>query len=143
MFVPERPDTPDMPTPKKPGGNMSWFDYFFGAASKKATSTWSEMVAEYKAGREGRPSPQAPKRPPSPAAPRATGPAWWEVLHVPRGASLRDAAAAYRELIQKNHPDKVAHLSERIRRVADEETRRINAAYAEARRMLGSGKTPR
>lgn len=57
---------------------------------------------------------------------------------------MPEAAAAYRELIQKNHPDKVAQLSERIRRVAEEETRRINAAYAEAQRVLGGSRgTPR
>jgi DnaJ-domain-containing protein 1 len=131
-----------MPTPKKPGESMGWLDYIFGVTSRKAKNTWSEMRAEYQAGREGRPSPGAPQRPAA-AAPRPAGPPWWEVLHLPRGASLREASAAYRELIQKNHPDKVAHLSERIRRVADEETRRINAAYAEAQRLLGAGKTSR
>jgi curved DNA-binding protein CbpA len=59
------------------------------------------------------------------------------VLRLPRGASLQEVAAAYRQLIAQNHPDKVAHLSERIRKVAEEETRRINAAYETARRMLG------
>lgn len=118
---------------------MSWMDYIFGVASRKAKSTWSEMRAEYQAGREGRPSPGAQNRPAPPAA-RPAGPPWWEILHVPRGASLREVTLAYRELVQKNHPDKVAHLSERIRRVADEETRRINEAYAEAQRMLGGRK---
>lgn len=128
---------PLMTAPKKPGGNMSWFDYIFGVASRKARSTWSDMREEYRAGLEGRSTPQASPRPASPAA--SSGPAWWEILHLPPGATLPQAAAAYRALIQKNHPDKVAHLSERIRRVADEETRRINAAYAEAQRLLGPG----
>ena len=128
-----------MPSPKKPTARMSWLDYLFGVTSRAAKNTWSEMRSEYQAGREGRPSPQSAQRPSPAAAPRHAGPAWWEVLKLPRGASLQEAAAAYRDLIQKNHPDKVAHLSERIRRVADEETRRINAAYEEARRMLGSG----
>ena len=116
---------------------MGWFEYFFGVTSRVAKSTWSEMREEYKAGREGLPSPRATQRPGRVVAPpRPTGPAWWEVLKVPRGASLKDASTAYRELIQKNHPDKVAHLSDRIRRVAEEETRRINDAYAEAQRVL-------
>lgn len=123
---------------------MSWWEYFFGVTSRKAKSTWSEMKEEYRAGREGRPSPpRRPERPTAAPAPRPAGPAWWEVLHVPRGASLREAAVAYRELVQKNHPDKVAHLSEKIRKVADEETRRINAAYAEAQRVLGEGNAQR
>jgi DnaJ-domain-containing protein 1 len=127
-----------MPAPKKSGGGVGWFEYFFGVTSRVAKSTWSEMREEYKAGREGLPSPRTAQRPAGAVVPsRPTGPAWWEVLNVPRGASLKDASAAYRELIQKNHPDKVAHLSDRIRRVAEEETRRINEAYAEAQRVLG------
>ena len=122
---------------KKPTGGMSWLDYALGVASRAAKKTWGEVREEYKAGREGKPSPGAARRPAGAPAPKRTGPPWWEVLHVPRGASLKEAVAAYRELIQKNHPDKVAHLSEKIRRVADEETRRINDAYAEAQRLLG------
>ena len=121
---------------------MSWFEYFFGVTSRAAKKTWGEMREEYKAGREGHPPARDARRPAGAPAPRPTGPPWWEVLKVPRGASLKDAAAAYRELIRQNHPDKVAHLSDRIRRVADEETRRINAAYAEAQRILGSGNNP-
>lgn len=116
---------------------MGWLEYIFGVTSRVTKSTWSEMRAEYKAGREGLPSPRTAPRPAGAvAAPRPTGPAWWDVLKVPRSASLKEASMAYRELIQKNHPDKVAHLSDRIRRVAEEETRRINDAYAEARRLL-------
>lgn len=127
-----------MPAPKKPTGNMSWLEYAFGLASRAAKKTWGEMRDEYQAGREGKPSPgETRRRAPTPA-PKAVGPPWWEVLRVPRGASLKEAAAAYRDLIRQNHPDKVAHLSEKIRRVADEETRRINEAYAEAQRMLGN-----
>ncbi|MEI9896082.1 MAG: J domain-containing protein [Chthoniobacter sp.] len=99
------------------------------------------MHAEFEAGKAGRPSPAAAKPRAVPAAVRrAEGPGWWEVLQVPRGASLREVTAAYRALIAKNHPDKVTHLSERIRRVADVETRRINAAYEAAQRALGGGK---
>jgi DnaJ-domain-containing protein 1 len=117
---------------KKPGGSMSWLDFAFGVASRAAKN----LHAEFEAGRSGRPAPKdAKRRAPEPAR-RAGGPGWWEVLRVPRGASLREVAAAYRELIAQNHPDKVAHLSERIRRVADEETRRINAAYEAAQRAL-------
>jgi len=122
---------------------MSWLDYALGVASRAAKKTIGEMRTEYQAGREGRPSPKPAEHPAVRPGQRPAGPAWWEVLRVPRGASLREAAAAYRELIQKNHPDKVAHLSDLIRRVADEETRRINAAYAEAQRVLGGRGTGR
>ncbi len=131
-----------MSNANKPPGSMSWLDFALGVASRAAKKTLGDMRQEYQAGREGRPSPreQTANRNQAPS-PRPSGPPWWEVLHLPRGATLAQAAAAYRDLIQKNHPDKVAQLSERIRRVAEEETRRINAAYAEAQRLLGSGKS--
>ena len=125
-----------MTTPKKPTGSMSWLDFAFGVASRTAKN----MKAEFEAGRKGLPSPaEEQKRRAAasrPAAPVPQGPPWWEVLHISRTASLKEVTAAYRELIAQNHPDKVAHMSERIRRVADEETRRINAAYEAARRLL-------
>ena len=123
-----------MTTPKKPGESMSWLDFAFGVASRTA----KKLHAEFEAGREGRPSPteEQQRRAAAPRQSAPPGPPWWEVLRVPRGASLKEVTAAYRELIAQNHPDKVAHMSERIRRVADEETRRINAAYEAARRML-------
>jgi len=126
-----------MATPKKPGkpaGSMSWLDYAFGLASRTVGKTWADMRTEYEAGRAGRPSPE--KQPRSAPGSARVGPPWWKVLGVPRGVSLAEATAAYRDRIRQNHPDKVAHLSEPIRRVADEETRRLNAAYAEARKML-------
>jgi DnaJ-domain-containing protein 1 len=126
-----------MTSPKKPGGSMSWLEFAFGVASRTA----KKLHSEFEAGRAGQPSPSAAKaRAPRQAAPPAVGPVWWDVLQVARGASLREVTAAYRDLIAKNHPDKVAHLSERIRRVADEETRRINAAYEAAQRALGGRK---
>jgi DnaJ-domain-containing protein 1 len=122
-----------MTTPKKPAGSMSWLDFAFGVASKAA----KKLHAEFEAGRKGQPPPSETKRRvPTPQKPQPAGPAWWEVLRVPRDAAPEQVAAAYRKLIAQNHPDKVAHLSERIRRVADEETRRINAAYEVAQRML-------
>lgn len=128
-----------MTAPKK----MGWLEYIFGVASRKAKGTWSEMKDEYRAGLEGKPSPAEQRRPATPPTPRRTGPPWWEVLRVPKTASLREVALAYRDLVQKNHPDKVAHMSESIRRVADEETRRLNTAYADAQRMLGGDRTSR
>jgi hypothetical protein len=115
---------------------MSWMDYLFGTASRVAKKTFGDLRAEFQAGKEGKPSPGAKQRAPAPAS-RPAGPPWWQVLKVPRGATLAEVTAAYRELARQNHPDKVAHLSEQIRRVADQETRRINAAYEEAQKALG------
>jgi DnaJ-class molecular chaperone len=102
-----------------------------------AKKTMTRLREEYVAGREGRPEPARTQRPASEL--RSVGPAWWQVLEVPREASLREVTVAYRERIRKNHPDKVAHLSAQIRRVAEDETRRLNAAYEEAQRALGGG----
>jgi len=122
-----------MPAPKKPESKMSWLDFAFGVASRAA----KKLHTEYQAGREGRPTPaEKPRRAPQHAT-RPAGPPWWEVLRVPRGATLAAISAAYRNAIAKNHPDKVAHLSDKLRQVADQETRRINAAYEEARRAAG------
>jgi DnaJ-domain-containing protein 1 len=120
---------------------MSWLDFAFGLASRATKKAATRLRAEYVSGREGSPGPAKTGAPAGrmPPEQRTAGPVWWEVLRVSRGASLQEVGAAYRELIQKNHPDKVAHLSEQIRGVADRETRRINAAYAEARRVLGGG----
>jgi DnaJ-domain-containing protein 1 len=129
-----------MTTPKKPAGKMGWLDFAFGVASKAA----KKLHAEFEAGKAGLPSPSQP--PPSKSAPRPAqaplpGPPWWEVLRVPRTASLPEVTAAYRDLMAKSHPDKVAHLSEQIRRVAGEETRKINAAYEAARREVNDRKS--
>ena len=111
---------------------MSWLDFAFGLASRAA----KKLHAEYRAGLEGEPLPaERPRRVGAPSPPVVLR--WYEVLGVSREASVGEITAAYRESIAKNHPDKVAHLSERIRRVAEDETRRINAAYEAARRALG------
>jgi DnaJ-domain-containing protein 1 len=115
-----------MPALKKPGAGMSWLDFAFGLASQAA----KKLRAEYRAGVEGQPSPSETQRPVG-DRPRSAGPPWWEVLGVPRAASIDEITAGYRERIAKNHPDKVMHLSDRLRQVADQETRRINAAYEE------------
>ncbi len=79
--------------------------------------------------------PSGRQRPPVGPSPAALPP-WWEILGVPRGASAGEITAAYRESIAKNHPDKVAHLSERLQHVAGQETQRINAAYEQALRTV-------
>ncbi len=122
-----------MPGPTKPGQGISWLDFALEIASRAA----KKLHAEYRAGRDGElSSPEAQRRPAAPL-PRPAGSPWWEVLGVARGASLAEIISAFRESIAKNHPDKVAHLSDKLRQVAEQETRRINAAYEEALRILG------
>ncbi|HEY2776120.1 MAG TPA: TerB family tellurite resistance protein [Candidatus Binatia bacterium] len=51
------------------------------------------------------------------------------VLGLKPGASAAEIKQAWRQLSKQNHPDRVTHLGEEFRRVAEERMRRINAAY--------------
>ena len=61
---------------------------------------------------------------------------WHDVLAVSPGASAAEIKAAYRERLKEYHPDRVAHLGEKLRAVATAEATAINAAYAEAMRRV-------
>ena len=61
--------------------------------------------------------------------------AWHDVLGTAPDASMDVIKAAYRERLKEYHPDRVAHLGEKLRDVADEEAIAINQAYAEALRL--------
>lgn len=52
------------------------------------------------------------------------------ILEVKPDAIPIDIRAAYKKRISEYHPDKVEHLGNKIKHVAEEETRRVNAAYA-------------
>ena len=46
-----------------------------------------------------------------------------------RGASFEEIKKAFRTLSMQYHPDKVAHLGEEFKRVAEEKMKEINGAY--------------
>jgi DnaJ like chaperone protein len=50
-------------------------------------------------------------------------------LGLQRGASAADIKAAWRKLSLDNHPDRVTHLGDEFRKLAEERMRRINSAY--------------
>ena len=52
-----------------------------------------------------------------------------ETLGVERGASQEDIKRAYRELVNKYHPDKVAHLGEEFQKLAEMRFKEIQQAY--------------
>jgi len=52
------------------------------------------------------------------------------ILELQPDALPIDIRAAYKRKIMEYHPDKVEHLGSKIKQVAEDETRRINAAYA-------------
>jgi predicted ATP-dependent serine protease len=60
-------------------------------------------------------------------APRPPSP--WEVLGVEKGATAAQIKAAWRTRSAEYHPDKVAHLGEKLRELAAQEMLKINAAF--------------
>lgn len=53
-------------------------------------------------------------------------------------ASFEEARCAYREHIKQYHPDKVAHLGQELRKVAESKTKEINAAFQTLERFFTS-----
>jgi hypothetical protein len=64
---------------------------------------------------------------------------WFAILGVSPSATIEQVREAYRALMKQSHPDLVQGLSPAIRRFAEAETKRINAAYREAVVALGRG----
>ena len=50
-------------------------------------------------------------------------------------ATRAEISHAYKRRISEYHPDKVAHLGEEIRAVAERRSKEINVAYEEAMRL--------
>jgi DnaJ like chaperone protein len=63
------------------------------------------------------------------AAPRDSSAHYYAVLGLEPGADMETIKKAYRTLSMKYHPDKVVHLGEEFRRVAEEKMKEINVAY--------------
>ncbi len=52
-----------------------------------------------------------------------------EVLDVPRGASQAEIRGAYKKLAGKYHPDKVEHLGDEFKALAEEKFKEVQEAY--------------
>ena len=59
-------------------------------------------------------------------------PGWDAVLQIPRDSSIDEIRKAYQGQIAKYHPDKVAHLGDEFKEIADRKSQEINSAYADA-----------
>ena len=55
---------------------------------------------------------------------------YYSVLGVSKDATAADIKKAYRTASKENHPDKVMHLGEEFRKVAEEKMQKINQAYS-------------
>lgn len=57
---------------------------------------------------------------------------WFDIFGLSPSASLQELRNAYKTLIKQNHPDRVHGMSPALIKLAEAETRRLNAAYQEA-----------
>jgi DnaJ like chaperone protein len=87
-----------------------------GLAPFMRSFSWSQGFGGY-----GRTGPQAPEPDRIAEALAALG--------LSEGASPAEIKAAWRRLSKEHHPDRVTHLGEEFRRVAEERMRKLNAAY--------------
>ena len=55
----------------------------------------------------------------------------YKVLGIPKGASIDEIKKAYRKLAAKYHPDKVNHLGNEFRVLAEQRFKEIQEAYQE------------
>ena len=64
----------------------------------------------------------------------ATADVWYHVLNVQPSATQTEVKEAYKRQMSQYHPDKVAALGPELQRVANEMSKKINAAYQEGLR---------
>ena len=53
----------------------------------------------------------------------------YEVLGIEKGATSEEIKYAYRELVNKYHPDKVNHLGDELKKLAEKKFKEIQEAY--------------
>ena len=57
---------------------------------------------------------------------------WIRILGVSKSATIEEVKEAYKTLIKQNHPDRVQGMSQAFKKLAEVETKKINAAYRQA-----------
>ena len=65
---------------------------------------------------------------------------YFAILGLAPGADFAEIKAAYRKLSMQYHPDKVGHLGEEFKKVAEEKMKEINNAYEYLKRRYGNSK---
>lgn len=61
----------------------------------------------------------------------------YQTLGISSRSSDEEVKKAYRKIAMENHPDKVGHLGEDIRKAAEEKFTQINVAYEKIKRQRG------
>lgn len=61
----------------------------------------------------------------------------YQVIGVDQKASDAEIKKAYRKMAVENHPDKVGHLGEDVRKAAEEKFTQINVAYEKIKKQRG------
>ena len=62
---------------------------------------------------------------------------YYAILGLAPGAGFSEIKAAYRKLSMQYHPDKVGHLGEEFKKVAEEKMKEINSAYDFLKKKYG------
>jgi DnaJ domain len=57
------------------------------------------------------------------------GDSWFKVLGVSHSATIEEVREAYKTLIKQNHPDRVHGMAQAFMKLAEAETKKLNAAY--------------
>ena len=63
----------------------------------------------------------------------------YDILGVPKTADFNDIQRAYRNKVLKTHPDRVAKMGAKYRKMAEEECKKINAAFDRIRKARNYG----
>lgn len=60
---------------------------------------------------------------------------WYEVLNVPADSSTEEIRQAYKILVSKYHPDKVASMGPELKSICEMKSKEINRAFDEAMKL--------
>jgi hypothetical protein len=99
---------------------------YYASGLRRRPSSWYTQTGKT-AGRTEQNGRQAPGVDDEPAGPRSP----WEILELEPGARPEQIRQAYRRLAATYHPDKMAHLGEDFRKLAETRFKEIQEAYQE------------